>query len=392
MKPAHPSFKKQITLYLSATFGLVLVVLVVLMANHAAGRKKSGPPQFPPLSVVAAKVLQTSVPRYIQAVGQCTAFESVEIVPQVDGKITQVYHKNGGWVKKGELLFEIEPEIYQAALKKAEAQLAIDQARLTLHHSQLERSQVLRSGDFVSQQEYDGYKANVEEFKARVALDEANRDIARIDCERCTVRAQFDGKLSVPSKQAGDIIEKSSMGDGSNVLTTLRRLNRLYVDFSLAETYLQTVLEAWQKQSIVHAEVRLLDKPDIRALGQLVFVDNTIDKQTGNFQARIELNNEKLLLWPGSSVEIKLYLEQIKRANLVPEGAIQISQQGPYVFLVSKESKAEMRPVVPGQTHQDWVVIERGLEGGEVVVAEGNVMLAPETSVKVKEMIEAPAL
>ena len=162
------------------------------------------------LSVSVAKPHLATVQKYIEAVGQCTSSNRVVLVPQVEGTLLEVVRPNGGFVKAGDLLFKIDDKSFKAYVQQSEAQLAMDKAKYDLNLSQLNRSESLRSGNFVSQQEYDSYKANVDTSKAQLSLDEANCLLKRIDLEYCMILAPFAG-TAIPICFLTDSLEPSKI-------------------------------------------------------------------------------------------------------------------------------------------------------------------------------------
>ncbi len=338
------------------------------------------------VSVSVAKSIRKDVERYVEAVGRCVAYASVDITPQVSGKVVKVYYPQGGWVKKDTPLFEIENVTYLSDLAQAKAQLAMDRAKLTLHQSQLDRSSALVSGDFVSRQDYDTYKSNVEEAKARIDLDLASVERKTIDFSRCTVKAPMDGLISLATIDEGQIV--SDGGSDAHKLTNIRQVQPLYVDFSLSEKYFSDVYQHWQTNHTLLTTITSLDNPKIVTEGKLVFIDNYIDAQTLNFKLRASFKNEQFYFWPGNSVNVRINIEKKPATVLVPENAVQLSQQGYFVFVVDGEKKAQVKPVVPGQTYDGWITIEQGLSEDETVVTDGHVMLAPGASVQIAELTQ----
>jgi multidrug efflux system membrane fusion protein len=339
------------------------------------------------VSIKAAFHFKASVQRYIDAVGQCTAFESLTLVPQVEGELIKVSRKNGGTVKKGDLLFEIDSRSLMASLKQAEAQLTIDEAQLQLHQSQLQRSVTLRTGDFVSQQEYDTYKANVAMYEGRVKLDEAACTLKQIDLEHCFIRAPFDGELGKSTVDTYSFVSKGT------TLATLNQMQPIYADCFLSEKYFSPL---WNTKNTpnnrIVVEARLLDDNAVVQYGELVYVDNVVDKMTGSFCTRAEFKNEDWGFWEGRAVELKIYYEVLDNIFLVPEASIHMGNKGSFVYVINAQNVAEMRYVNVGQNYKEWVVIHSGLEGNEKIIAEGHALLAPGSHVVVSSMLPAPKL
>jgi multidrug efflux system membrane fusion protein len=304
---------------------------------------------------------------------------SVDLTPEVSGKVVKIYYPNGGWVKSGMPLLEIDHAPYEADLAQAKAQLAMDQAKLALHQSQLDRSGALASKDFVSRQDYDTYKANVEEAKARIEWDLATIDRRTIDCRRCTLTAPFDGLAGITSVEEGQVVSPSAPHSVVNV----RQVQPLYVDFFLPEKHFLDIYQHWTVHQSLPVTVTSLDKSEIETEGEVIAIDNTVDDQTLNFKVRVRIPNQPLYFWPGHSVEVRVKIERQPSAVLVPENAVQLGQQGFYVFVVDGEQRAQMVPVTPGQVYDGWIVIQKGLEEGQTVVTDGHIMVEPGASVKI---------
>ena len=343
-------------------------------------KKNSGTPQnamqMPPLNVPVTKVQKIDFYRYISAVGQCSPTNSVDIIPQVGGKLVKVAFKTGGFVKKGDALFEIESDVYESALKQAEGQLMSDKAALQLSKSKLKRSETLKSNDFVSQQEYDTYKASVEECEGRVSISTAAYELTQIELNRCKIFAEFDGYISCPLKDEGNIVRA-----GTDILASLKTVSPLYVDFYLPEKNMPAVFAFMNSGQNLVVDASLLDDLNAKKTGKVVFLDNSINKATGSFFVRAEFDNSDNSFWPGRSVEIKVHMDKISDAIMIPSSAISLSENGTYVFIVNNESKAEMKFVKTGQSLNNLTVIESGLSGDESIVSEGHPMLTQSATI-----------
>ena len=372
--------KKPFFCYLIATAAFILALIIGHGAFKLFHREAKTTRSFQ-LSVSVAQPHKASVKNYMEAVGQCTAYKHITLVPQVAGTLLEVYRANGGSVKQGEILFKLDERSFHAALQQSEAQLAIDQAKHALNVSQLKRSEGLRSGNFVSQQEFDSYKTNVAASEAALKLDQATCELKRIDLEHCTIAAPFDGELSKST------VDPNTFVTVGTSLAVLNQLKPIYVDTFLAEKHLVPLLTA--KSDEIEVEARLIDNPEIVQKGKLVFSGNEVDKSTGTFDIRAEFANDTLQFWPGRGVDIKIYYKAVPNAMLVPESAIHEGNKGSYVYIVNGKGLAEMCPIKVGQTYSHWTVVE-GLKGQEQVIAEGHALLAPGVPVKARQTVSAP--
>jgi multidrug efflux system membrane fusion protein len=343
-----------------------LVILFLLFRAFLGGHKTPPPP--PPRPVSVAKVIAKDVPLYLDEIGTCAAFESVQVQAQVSGQITERHFKDGADVKKGDLLFTIDPRQYQAALDSAKADLFLAQANL-------KRQTELAAKDVTATQDLDTAKANAMKAEAAVATAQVNLDY-------CSIRSPINGRIGLRQVDVGNTV---SSGSNGAVLVSIDNLDPIYTDFTIAEPDLPLVR-------------RYLGGPNVKVLtdaeddnippreGSLYFIANTLQPGTGTAQARAVTPNPDHALWPSQFVHVRLILDRLKNAKLVPNSAVQIGQNGPYVFVVKKDSTLDLRQVKPGQKQaDDLTVIESGVQGGETVVTSGQLQLAPGAKVVAKE-------
>lgn len=333
------------------------------------------------LTVSTVKPHVTTVKRYIDTVGQCTAANSVTLVSKVTGTLLKTKAGNGGTVQAGDVLFQFNDATPKAVLQQAEAQLALDKAKHELNVLQLQRSENLRSQNFVSQQEYDTYKANVAVSQAQIDMDNAVINQRRITLGDYTLSAPFDGEIGKSAIDAGSYIQAGT------TLATLNQLQPIYADAFLAERHLRALLQA--KREEITVEAHLLDEPSVQQAGKLVFIANEVEKSTGTFDIRAEFPNENKHFWPGRGVELKICYETVSNAMLVPESAVHEGAHGSFVYVVNGSGLSEMKSVTTEQTYDGWVV-SHGLNGSEQVIASGHALLAPGMPIKAIGTVEVP--
>ena len=365
----------------------LLLFLPLLLAGLAAcGGPQPGGFTMPPRPVAVTVVVQRDVPVYLDEIGTCVSPEAVSIIPQVTGKIIEARFKEGSNVRKGELLFNIDPRPYQAALGSVEAALLQDQAKLGLAKIQLDRSQALVEGNFISKQDMDALKTGVVAAEAQATADRAAIATAQLNLEYCSIVAPIDGRLGKCLVDPGNVVAANQ----SAPLVTLARIDRLYVDFAVAETDFPDVRNAVGVAPAVPLPmvVGLPDHPDIVRNGELSFVDNAVQIGSGTVQLRGGLDNRDGAFWPGQFVTVRLILKTIPGALLVPSRAVQISQQGPFVFVLKEDQTVELRPVKAGQRQGALSVIDAGLKPGERIVVTGQLALAPGAKVAPTEYTE----
>ena len=333
------------------------------------------------LTVSTVKPHVTTVKRYIDTVGQCTAANSVTLVSEVTGTLRKIKAKNGGSVQSGDVLFQFNEDTPKAVLQQAEAQLALDKAKHDLNVLQLQRSEKLRSQNFVSEQEYDTYKANVAVSQAQIDMDNAVIHQRRISLSDYTLSAPFAGEIGKSAVDEGSYIQAGT------TLATLNQLQPIYADTFLAERHLRALLRA--KREEITIEAHLLDEPSVQQAGKLIFIANEVEKSTGTFELRAEFPNENKQFWPGRGVELKICYETVSNAMLVPESAVHEGAHGSFVYIVNGSGFSEMKSVTTDQTYDGWVVVQ-GLNGGEQVIASGHALLAPGMPVKSIGTVEVP--
>jgi multidrug efflux system membrane fusion protein len=348
-----------------------LVVLFLLIRVFSGGPKTSPPPPARPVAV--AKVIAKDVPLYLDEIGTCAAYESVQVQAQVSGQIMERDFKDGADVKKGDLLFMIDQRPYQAALDSAKADLFLAQANL-------KRQEELRAKDVTATQDLDTAKANAMRTEAAVATAQVNLDY-------CSIRSPIDGRIGLRQVDVGNTVTAGSSGA---ILVRIDNLDPIYTDFTVAEPDIPLVR-------------RYLGGPNLKVLtdaegdkippreGKLYFIANTLDAGTGTVRARAVTPNPDHALWPSQFVQVRLVLDQLKNAKLVPNSAVQIGQNGPYIFVVKKDSTLELRQVKTGQKQADeMTAITQGVQTGETVVTRGQLQLAPGTKVVVQEDEKTP--
>ncbi len=369
----------------------VALSALVLPGCGKKGDQKAAPAGPPPRNVLVAKVVTRDSPLYLDEIGNCAASEVVQVQAQVSGQITERHFQDGQDVKKGEPLFTIDPRPYQAALAQAEGQLAQARAQMQLDQINLQRQLDLQKQRVTAQQELDTARAAVATDQARVQTGEAAVAQARINLEFTSIRSPLDGRAGLRQVDVGNIVNGGNGGGGGAVLLTIQRLDPIYTDFTVAETDLPEV-----RRYLGNDQLRVqTDAPDDGAPareGKLYFLDNAVQAGAGTIRLRGVTDNADRLLVPGQFVRVKLVLDVLKDARLVPSAAVQIGQKGPFVFVVKPDSTVDIRPVTPGQRQEgDLTVIRDGLQPGETVVVTGQLQLSPGAKVNPKEAGEGGA-
>ena len=353
-------------------FGGGLILLIVLgLTLRGFTSKEKAPTRPPPRPVAAAKVITQDVPLYIDEIGTCAAFETVQIQAQVGGQIIAREFQDGADVKKGDLLFRIDPRPYEAALASAQADLVLNQANL-------KRQEKLRAEKVTATQELDTAEAEARKSEAAVKA-------AQVNLDHCYIKSPIDGRVGLRNIDVGNVV-----GPGSPALVMIQGMDPIYTDFTVAEPDLPLVRRYLSGEKKLKVLTDAEDDELPPREGELTFIDNSLQPGTGTVKARAITPNPDRALWPSQFVHARLILETLKDSKLVPSSAVQIGQNGPYVFVVKDDSTLELRQVRPGQRHGDLTVVTDGVRAGERVVVSGQLQLAPGARVTVQE-IEAVA-
>ncbi|HEY1470115.1 MAG TPA: efflux RND transporter periplasmic adaptor subunit [Candidatus Acidoferrum sp.] len=366
---------------------LAPLLLVCVSCNRGSARADS-PATLPPPVVTVVKATAQDVPRYLDEIGRNMAFESVSVMPQVAGRITERHVQDGENLKKGQLLFVIDPRPYKAQLDSAQANLAQAKAALELAKIQFARDQELVGTRAISKQDYDTKKNMVDVNEAQVEAAKAAIETAQINLDYCYIHSPIDGRAGARLVDVGNVVQANTTS-----LLSIQRLDPIYATFTITERDLPEVQREMGRGTL-KALVRLPgDAENVTRPGKVEFLDNSVQNATGTVNLRATISNPDHHFWPGQFVNVKLVLATEKGAVLIPSQAAQISQQGPFVFVVKTDDTAELRPVTLGQRQGNDVVIASGLVAGERVVLAGQLLVRPGSKVHVEtgEGGKAPA-
>src|SRR5213592_2904201 len=335
----------------------VLAVLV-LLRSFQQGIGTSGTAQAPVRPVTVAKVVAKDVPLYLDEIGTCAAYETVQVQAQINGVIIGRHFQDGSDVKKGDLLFTIDPRPFQAALDQAKAQAELDQVTL-------KRQEDLRARKVISQQDYDTAVANAQKSHAAA-------EAAQVNLDYCYIKSPINGRVGLRNFDVGNLV-----GPSTPPLVTIQGLDPIYTDFTVAENDLPTVRKYLGGPN-VKVQTYLPDGSITPRTGDLYFIDNAVQPGSGTVKARAVTPNPDRALWPSEFVRVRFILDMLTNATLVPAQAVQVSQSGPFVFVVKPDNTVDLRPVKPGQRQEgDLTVIESGVTAGETVVVTGQLALSP---------------
>lgn len=409
--------------YLQGRLGTAFWITALSLSLAGCGSKAQQNFERPPAPVTVSAAVSQDVSNYLDALGKIVARETVAIQPQVSGRITQIHFTDGANVKRGQLLFTVDPRPFEANLKQAQANLSRDaalkkQAEANLAReiarekwglTQVERYRTLvEHGVVASEQyqqlraDYDTLKANTEAARAMVRsadetikVDNAAIETARVQLSYCYIHSPIDGRAGQRLVDVGNVVNPGGGTGGdanstipSNALLVIERLNPIYADFTISQNNLSAVQQQMREGSL-RAEVRMPDTNDDAVFGQLTFVDNAVQNETGQVTLRATLPNPDQRFWPGRFVNVRLVLSTVQSAVLVPATAPQMSANGSYVYVVKPDSTAEQRPVELGQRQGDLIVVQKGVAAGEQIVTDGQLGVTPGGKVAVEQPREA---
>jgi membrane fusion protein, multidrug efflux system len=360
---------------------IFFLFLMPACSRDANGTAQSTQPSKPAVPVTVSTAVQKNVPVQLRAIGKVQAYSTVTVKAQIDGELTSVHFKEGQDVKKGDLLFTIDPRPFEAQLKQAEANLAKDKAQLANAKRQVERYGSVVTRGYVSQEQYDTLTANASALEATVHADEAAAENTRLSLKYCYIKAPIDGCTGELKVHAGNIVKAN---DETKPLVTINQVSPVYVTFAVPETNLVDIKKHMKGGKLeVFASVSGNKEDPIR--GELTFLDNAVDFTTGTIQLKAVFPNQDRALWPGQFSNVTVTLTEQKDAVVVPSEAVQTGQQGQYAFVLKPDSTVEYRLVSTGRILGKEIIIEKGLVPGDAVVTDGQLRLANGSKVKVVE-------
>jgi len=402
----------------SLSYRLNSLLLVIALAVAASGCVNKAQQNFerPPAPVTVTAAVSQDVANYLDALGKIVARETVSIKPQVAGRITQIHFTDGANVTKGQLLFTIDPRPFEANLRQAQANLSRDgalkkqaEANLAREVAQEKwgRAQVDRYSTLVEQgvvakeqyeqlrAQYDSLRANSEAARAvvrsadeTIKVDNAAIETAKVELSYCFIHSPIDGRAGQRLVDIGNVVNpggtSNNQSNQENALLVIERINPIYADFTISQNHLSAVQQEMQQGSL-RTEVRLPDAGGNAVTGQLTFVDNAVQNETGQVTLRATLPNPDHRFWPGRFVNVRLVLSTTTGAVLVPVSAPQMSANGSYVYVVKADSTAEQRQVSLGQRQGDLIVVEKGVNAGEQIVTNGQLGVTPGGKVLIEQ-------
>jgi multidrug efflux system membrane fusion protein len=345
--------------------------------NAAAPAQRLGQAGPAPIVVSVTPVKREDFPVVLQSLGQVQAYNTVVVRARVDGQIMKIAFSEGQMVKQGDLLAQIDPRPFQAALDQAVAKKSQDEANLANAKLDLARYSTLAKQDFATKQQLDTQNALVLQLTASIAADTAAIDAARTQLDYTTIRAPISGRAGFRLIDEGNLV---NAGQQTGIVS-IAQLQPIAVIFTEPQQYVDRINQGLAAGSpevtVTNAEGEKL------ATGKLTISDNQVDLATGTIRLKAEFENKDNSLWPGLAVTTGLQLGVDKDALIIPAYSVQHGQNGLYVYVVDNQNRAEVRPVKAAQQNTETAVISDGLKEGERVVTAGQLLLQPGAQVAI---------
>jgi len=371
---------------ISNGFFLLALLGAAVSAAPGCAKKDARAAVKETVPVTVGTAARQDVPLEVRAIGHVEPYSMVALKARVGGEVTSVGFKDGQNVRKGDVLFQIDPRPYQATLAQARAQLERDRAVAKNFEVDSRRYADLVQKDYVTKEQYDGTLSNAAAALATVKADEAAVENARLQLSYCTVTAPISARAGSVLVYPGNQVK----GNDDKPLVVLNQVKPVYVTFSVPESSLAAIRQ--HARSVDKLKVTAAPSSDPGSpggaqtpqAGELTFLDNAVDMTTGTIVLKATFPNENEALWPGEYVDVLLTLATESGAIVVPTQAVQNGQSGQFVYVVRNDLTVESRPVKVGRTHGTLTVVSAGVEPGERIVTDGQLRLAPGSKVEIK--------
>jgi len=329
-------------------------------AGKGAGKRGGGS-----VSVTTVTVKRQPMPVIIDAVGTVESEHSVAIRPQTSGVLEAVMFKEGDPVRQGQVLFRIDARPVTASMEQARAALARDQAQLAQAQAQEARLRPLAEKDYITKNEYEVAITQSKSLQATVESNRAALEQAKLQLSYATITSPINGRTGSLSVRSGNLV---SAGTGGSPLVVINSTQPILVSLSVPQRYLEDVRRAWSDGEVRIRISHNANTPSV-AEGLLVFIDNSVNQQTGTIVLKARVKNEKEQLWPGQFVAARIVLKVEQDALVLPESAVQPGQDGSFVY-IAKEGRAQIQNVQVDRQIDELVVISKGLSGGEEIIKD----------------------
>lgn len=358
--------------------------LLALSGSCSPREKKTLTVDYP---VKICKVIQKSVPYYVDTIGHVSPFITIDVRSRVEGELLDVFFKEGDEVNSGDPMFTIDPRPFEATLEKVEGQLRENQAHLRIALEKMDRYQTLLKDEYISQLDFDQLKTDVALYQAMIDQNHAQITEAKLNIEYAHITSPIRGKTSLLKKQKGNLITAND----KQSLVSIKQLSPIYVLFTLPQKELAQFHQYIKQSSLkIRVTPQNLDKDYIE--GSLDMIDNAIDEQIGSLEMRAIFANDDLVLWPGEFVKVRLIYKMMPDALLVPNEAVIMTSKGPIAYVVNEQNEVDIRSLEVGQRQGSDLVITKGLNPNETVVTYGQLKLFKGATVQVINSPEGDSL
>ncbi len=357
--------------------GIAILVVAALLGGYfihrhresaADAKKRQG---MPPAPVTTQAISRKTVTLKLDAIGTVEAYSTVTVKSRIDGQILKAGFRQGQMVRRGELLFDLDPKPFQAQLDQAQAVLARDQAQFENARLQTRRDADLVQKGFIAQAKYDTDKATADALGASVDADQAAVQLARLQLGYTRIRSPIDGLAGSILIYPGNLVKNND-----TTLVVINQVQPIYVTFSVPQENLPQIQHELASGT-VNVEARPAGDAAKPIVGHLSFVNNAVDATTGTIQLKATFANDGRSMTPGQFVNVALALKQLPNALVVPTQAIQRGPKGSYVYVVKPDKTVEVRYVTAQASAGGDTVIDGGLQPGEEVVTDGQLRLYP---------------
>ncbi|MCP4616973.1 MAG: efflux RND transporter periplasmic adaptor subunit [Bradyrhizobium sp.] len=377
----------------SRTIGWVLLIAAIagggyfgwqrVGPGHAAQTAQKGPAPRP-VPVKIAPVEKADFPVYLTGLGTVQGFNTVLVRTRVDGQINKIDFKEGQFIKEGGTLVEIDPRPFQAALDQAKAKKQQDEANLA--NANLDLQRYTKLGEFATRQQTDTQRATVLQLTAQISADQAAIDNAQTQLDYATVKAPISGIVGIRQVDVGNIVNAATQTG----IVSIAQIEPITVIFTAPEDQLPQIKAAL---AVAPPKVIALSTDGKKELstGTLALINNQVDTSSGTIRLKAVFDNKDHALWPGQSVSTRLLIKTLKDATVVPDDAVQHSNDGLYAYTVNSDNKAELHTIKVTNSIDGRSVVDEGLSPGQQVITAGQYRVQPGTLVGTNVADAAPA-
>jgi multidrug efflux system membrane fusion protein len=352
--------------------------LILLLSSCS---RNSDPPQPKPVGAIVpvgvAQAISQDFPIELREIGNVEAYSTVAIRSQLTGQIIKVHFKEGQEVNQDDMLFKIDPRPWEGMLRHAQADLQRDQAQLAIAQVEFDRTGKLLESKIASRDAYDTAEASLHALEGTVMADHSAISNATLNVEFTSIRSPITGRTGNLQVKEGNVVKAPD-----DKLVTVNQVRPIYVTFSVPEQELPEIRKRLKQDKLL-VEARTLGETNEPARGELTFIDNAVDTTTGRILLKATFPNTSEALWPGQFVQVSMLLSMLNGATVVPSHAVQSSQSGDFVFVVTADKTVQKRLVTTGPSRGEIMVIAQGIKPGETVVTDGQLRLTDGSHVSI---------